>query len=115
MIVLRALAKDPEDRYQTAEEMDAELERVARGLAVTTETEEAATTVLSGAGARDRADGDRRRRDAPPAAGVAAGRTATTTPPTGGAPSGRGCSRSLLFVARGRRRLVRLQADPGLS
>ena len=30
-VVLRALAKDPEDRYQTAEEMDADLERVARG------------------------------------------------------------------------------------
>ncbi len=49
-IALRALAKDPADRYQSAEEMDAELARVARGLAVSRETEEAATSVLSGAG-----------------------------------------------------------------
>ena len=31
-IVLRALAKDPADRYRRAEEMDADLARVARGL-----------------------------------------------------------------------------------
>src|SRR5207302_2792590 len=48
MIVLRALAKNPEDRFQTAEEMDAELERVEGGAAVTTETADAATAVLSG-------------------------------------------------------------------
>ena len=48
MVVLRALAKDPPDRYQNAEEMDADLERVARGLNVAPETEEAATTVLRG-------------------------------------------------------------------
>ncbi len=50
MIVLRALAKNPEDRFQTAEEMDAELERVAQGAGVTTETADAATAVLSGTG-----------------------------------------------------------------
>ncbi|HMJ00584.1 MAG TPA: Stk1 family PASTA domain-containing Ser/Thr kinase [Gaiellaceae bacterium] len=48
MIVLRALAKSPEDRFQTAEEMDAELDRVAQGAGVTAETADAATAVLSG-------------------------------------------------------------------
>ncbi len=48
MVVLRALAKDPAERYQDAAEMDADLERVARGLSVAPETEEAATTVLRG-------------------------------------------------------------------
>src|SRR6185436_15012735 len=49
-IVLRALAKRPEDRYQSAEEMDLDLARVARGQAVAPETEEMATQVLRGAG-----------------------------------------------------------------
>jgi beta-lactam-binding protein with PASTA domain/predicted Ser/Thr protein kinase len=47
-VVLRALAKDPADRYQSADEMDSDLERVARGLSVSQETEDAATTVLRG-------------------------------------------------------------------
>src|SRR6476620_7199863 len=47
MIVLRALAKDPADRYQSAEEMDADLARVARGAAVSPATEEAATAIIS--------------------------------------------------------------------
>ena len=50
LVVLRALAKDPADRYQTAEEMDADLERVLSGMPVGAETAEAATAVLSGAG-----------------------------------------------------------------
>jgi serine/threonine-protein kinase len=54
-IVLRALAKDPDERYQTAEEMDAELARVAAGLPVSAETAEAATQVLAGAGIVDTA------------------------------------------------------------
>jgi beta-lactam-binding protein with PASTA domain/predicted Ser/Thr protein kinase len=43
-VVLRALAKDPEDRYQSADEMDADLERVSRGAPVAAAT--AATQVL---------------------------------------------------------------------
>jgi eukaryotic-like serine/threonine-protein kinase len=51
LVVVRALSKDPAERYQSAEEMDADLDRVARGLGVSPETAEAATTVLAGAGA----------------------------------------------------------------
>jgi beta-lactam-binding protein with PASTA domain/tRNA A-37 threonylcarbamoyl transferase component Bud32 len=47
MVVLRALAKDPADRYQSAEEMDADLARVARGAAISPATEEAATAIIS--------------------------------------------------------------------
>src|SRR3954451_19852417 len=52
-VVLRALAKDPSARYQSAEEMDADLERVGRGLGVSRATEEAATTILSSAAFAD--------------------------------------------------------------
>jgi eukaryotic-like serine/threonine-protein kinase len=47
LVVLRALAKTPEERYPSAEEMDKDLARVAQGLAVSRETEEAATQILS--------------------------------------------------------------------
>src|SRR5215210_7209165 len=50
-VVMRALAKDPDQRYASAEEMDADLARVARGVAVSQKTEDAMTQVLSGAGA----------------------------------------------------------------
>jgi serine/threonine-protein kinase len=49
-VVLRALAKDPAERYQSAEEMDADLARVAEGLPVDPETETMATAVLAGSG-----------------------------------------------------------------
>jgi eukaryotic-like serine/threonine-protein kinase len=48
LVVMRALAKDPADRYQSAEEMDADLERVARGAGVSAETEEGATQIMRG-------------------------------------------------------------------
>src|ERR687886_380967 len=38
LVVLRALAKDPRERYSSADEMDADLERVSRGLSVSRET-----------------------------------------------------------------------------
>src|ERR687887_376949 len=46
-VVMRALAKAPSERYQTADEMDADLARVARGVAVSPETEEAATAIIA--------------------------------------------------------------------
>jgi beta-lactam-binding protein with PASTA domain/predicted Ser/Thr protein kinase len=50
LVVLRALAKDPADRYESAQEMDADLKRVLDGLPVGEETANAATAVLSGSG-----------------------------------------------------------------
>ncbi|HWN21856.1 MAG TPA: Stk1 family PASTA domain-containing Ser/Thr kinase [Gaiellaceae bacterium] len=46
-VVLRALAKDPAERYRSAEDMDSDLERIARGIGVSAETAETATSVLS--------------------------------------------------------------------
>src|SRR5919199_223523 len=46
LVVMRALAKDPGDRYTSAEEMDADLERVARGLSVSAVTADAATQIM---------------------------------------------------------------------
>jgi eukaryotic-like serine/threonine-protein kinase len=48
MVVLRALAKEPSDRYQSAAAMDADLETVAHGGHVPIETTDAATMVLAG-------------------------------------------------------------------
>ena len=91
LVVLRALAKEPADRYRSAGELDRDLELVARGEAVGTETETAATMVLAGAGAIDATaatrvaappstggtyDGDERYRayERPVPAGAASGR-----------------------------------------
>jgi serine/threonine-protein kinase len=55
LVVIRALAKDPEERYQTAEEMDADLARIERGMRPSDETADAATAVLAGSGIDDTA------------------------------------------------------------
>jgi eukaryotic-like serine/threonine-protein kinase len=47
MVVMRALGKDPSERYQSAEEMDADLRRIHRGVAISPVTEEAATAIIS--------------------------------------------------------------------
>jgi serine/threonine-protein kinase len=47
MVVLRALAKDPKERYQSAEELDSDLRRISRGVAISPATEEAATAIIS--------------------------------------------------------------------
>ena len=52
-VVLRALSKEPADRYQSAAAMDADLETVAHGGHVPLETAEAATVVLAGGRAVD--------------------------------------------------------------
>ena len=46
MVVLRALAKNPDDRYQSTDEMEADLDRVARGAKVSAATVDTATQVL---------------------------------------------------------------------
>jgi beta-lactam-binding protein with PASTA domain/predicted Ser/Thr protein kinase len=53
LLVLRALAKEPTDRYQSAAAMDADLETVAHGGHVPVETADAATIVLSGTKSTD--------------------------------------------------------------
>ena len=85
-IVLRALAKDPDERYQTSEEMDAELARVAEGLPVSAETAEAATQVLAGAGAIDTA-----------ATAISRAPTVVTRPPAGPPPAYRPPSRGYYY------------------
>jgi serine/threonine-protein kinase len=46
-VVMRALAKDPDQRYSSADEMDADLARVARGASVSHQTTETATKVMT--------------------------------------------------------------------
>ncbi|HEY2074178.1 MAG TPA: Stk1 family PASTA domain-containing Ser/Thr kinase [Gaiellaceae bacterium] len=46
MVVMRSLAKAPDDRYQSADEMEADLDRVARGVGVAPQTEETATQIM---------------------------------------------------------------------
>ena len=73
MVVLRALAKNPDDRYQSADEMESDLERVARGARVAAATVDTATQVMS----------------RPAVAAAAASATAATMiapPPTAAAP-----------------------------
>jgi eukaryotic-like serine/threonine-protein kinase len=48
-IVLRSLAKEQEDRYQSADEFIEDLQRVEAGLPLSPETSEAATALLTGA------------------------------------------------------------------
>jgi beta-lactam-binding protein with PASTA domain len=72
-VVLRALAKDPAERYHSAEEMDSDLERIGRGIGVSAETAEAATTVLSRTELRD-APTTLRPASAPPATTYTPGR-----------------------------------------
>jgi beta-lactam-binding protein with PASTA domain len=88
MVVLRALAKEPSDRYQSAAAMDADLETVAHGGHVPVETADAATMVLAGG----------RGGDAP---------TAETLVTRRGRPGGPGYSRPRQFepIARRRRSL----------
>ncbi|HEV2951473.1 MAG TPA: Stk1 family PASTA domain-containing Ser/Thr kinase [Actinomycetota bacterium] len=52
-IVLRALAKDANERYQSAEEFSADLDRVEAGIPVSPETTAAATAILTGVPATD--------------------------------------------------------------
>jgi len=79
LLVMRALAKDPEERYQSAEEMDGDLERIARGAAVSRETEESATQIISAATGPMAATAATM--IAPPPRAIAA-----APPPTGGPP-----------------------------
>src|SRR6478672_6150161 len=72
MVVLRALAKNPDDRYQSADEMEADLERVARGARVSATTSDTATQVLRPAAAAAAASATAATMIAtPPAAAVA--------------------------------------------
>jgi serine/threonine protein kinase len=47
LVILRALAKDPDERYASAEEMDADLARIEQGLSVSSRTAEAETRIMT--------------------------------------------------------------------
>ncbi len=102
LVVTRALAKDPDERYQSAEEMDADLERLSRGAAVSAETEESATQIMRAptgpmsATAATMIVPPRRSSYSPSAASAARCTTTSRSRFTGGR-SGRG-SRLLIFV-----------------
>jgi eukaryotic-like serine/threonine-protein kinase len=69
-IVLRALAKEPEDRYQTADDFIEDLERVEAGLPISRQTSEAATALLAAplaGGTTEVLPGESATRVAPPA------------------------------------------------
>ena len=92
LVVVRALAKEPADRYQSAAAMDADLETVARGGRVAAETAEAATMVLAGERAID-ATAATQVVTPPAAAAVRAARRAAGRSGRGSSGSAR-CSRS---------------------
>ena len=73
MVVMRALAKSPDERYQSADEMEGDLERVARGARVSATTVDTATQVL-------------RRPAAAAAAASATAATMIAPPPASAAP-----------------------------
>ena len=117
LVVLRALAKEPADRYRSAGELDRDLELVARGEAVGTETETAATMVLAGAGAMDATAATRVAAPLPPSTGgTYTGderyRAYELRSPAVEAP-GRGCSWLSRVVALGGRRMVPLRQRSG--
>jgi eukaryotic-like serine/threonine-protein kinase len=77
LVVMRALAKNPDDRYQSADEMEADLERVARGARVSAATVDSATQVLRRPAAAAAASATAATMIAPPPASATAG-----VPPT---------------------------------
>ncbi len=120
-IVLRSLAKDPNERYETADEFSADLDRVEAGLPVSPETTAAATAVLTGM-AVDRCDpghGAGRAHAGAPADRGSAGTAARLPaglrlpPAQEAAPLGAVAARPPLRRPRDRCRLVRLLPRPG--